>query len=104
MSTISYLRVSTSNQTVANQRQAIENAGWTIDKEFVDESVSGTTAAAERVGWAACSSYLREGDTLVVFALDRLGRSTIDVLTQITAISARGIRLVILMQGFDTHT
>jgi putative DNA-invertase from lambdoid prophage Rac len=104
MSTISYLRVSTSNQTVANQRQAIENAGWAIDKEFVDESVSGTTAAAERAGWAACSSYLRDGDTLVVFALDRLGRSTIDVLTQITAISARGIRLVILMQGFDTHT
>lgn len=39
-----------------------------------------------------------------MYALDRLGRSTIDVLTQINSLSERGVRLVILMQGFDTHT
>lgn len=104
MSAISYLRVSTSDQTVENQRQAIATAGWKIEKEFADEATSGTTAADSRDGWAECSKYLREGDTLVVYALDRLGRSTVDVLTQINTLSSRGIRLVILMQGFDTDT
>lgn len=104
MSTISYLRVSTNEQTVQNQRQAITAADWHIDKEFVDEAVSGTTDATSRAGWAACLAYVREGDTLVVYALDRLGRSTVDVLTQINLLSDRGIRLVILKQGFDTDT
>lgn len=101
---IAYLRVSTTDQTVQNQRQAIAVAGWTLTKEFVDEATSGTVAAESRPGWSACTAYLREGDTLIVYALDRLGRSTIDVLTQINLLSERGIRLVILMQGFDTHT
>ncbi|NMM28827.1 MAG: recombinase family protein [Glaciimonas sp.] len=104
MSNISYLRVSTTQQTVANQRQAIASAGWSIDDEYTDEAVSGTTAADSRPGWAACATYLRKGDPLVVYALDRLGRSTIDVLQTINALSKREIRLVILMQGFDTHT
>lgn len=104
MSTISYLRVSTAGQTVENQRQAIAAAGWKIEREFTDEAMSGTTAADGRDGWGKCSAYLREGDTLVVYALDRLGRSTIDVLTQMNALSARGVRLVILIQGFDTDT
>jgi DNA invertase Pin-like site-specific DNA recombinase len=75
-----------------------------VDKEFADEAVSGTTNAASRTGWAACVSYIRDGDTLVVYALDRLGRSTVDVLTQINLLTERGIRLVILKQGFDTDT
>ncbi|WP_144157965.1 recombinase family protein [Paraburkholderia sp. BCC1885] len=104
MSIISYLRVSTAGQTVENQRQAINSAGYKVGKEFADEAASGTTAADSRDGWAKCSAYLREGDTLVVYALDRLGRSTVDVLTQINTLSARGVRLVILMQGFDTDT
>ena len=104
MSIISYLRVSTAGQTVENQRQAISAAGFKVGKEFADEATSGTTAADTRDGWAKCSAYLREGDTLVVYALDRLGRSTVDVLTQINTLSARGVRLVILMQGFDTDT
>ena len=104
MSIISYLRVSTAGQTVENQRQAISAAGFKVGKEFADEATSGTTAADSRDGWAKCAAYLREGDTLVVYALDRLGRSTVDVLTQINALSTRGVRLVILMQGFDTDT
>jgi DNA invertase Pin-like site-specific DNA recombinase len=104
MSIISYLRVSTNEQTVQNQRQAISAAGWKINKEFTDAAVSGTTSADSRAGWVSCAAYLREGDTLVVYALDRLGRSTIDVLTQINSLTDRGIRLVILQQGFDTDT
>src|SRR5450830_415704 len=76
------------------------NGSWGINQWLP----SGTTIAERRLGWCACDAYLREGDTLVVYALDRLGRSTIDVLTQINSLSQRGVRLVILIQGFDTHT
>ena len=66
--------------------------------------VSDATAAESRDAGAKYSAYLREGDTLVIYALDRLSRSTVDVLMQISALSARRVRLVILMQGFDTDT
>jgi DNA invertase Pin-like site-specific DNA recombinase len=101
---ISYLRVSTAGQTVENQRQAIAAAGYEVEKEFADKATSGTTAADSRNGWAACAQYLRDGDILVVYALDRLGRSTVDVLSTINALDARGVRLVILQQQFDTGT
>ena len=104
MSVISYVRVSSSGQTIQNQRQAIASEGWKIEREFADEAVSGTTAANTRKGWADCMAYIREGDTLVVYALDRLGRSTIDVLEQINYLSEKGVRLVILKQRFDTDT
>jgi DNA invertase Pin-like site-specific DNA recombinase len=96
MSIISYLRVSTAGQTVENQRQAIAAAGYEVEREFADQATSGTTAADSRSGWAACAQYLRDGDTPVVYALDRLGRSTVDVLTTINTLGARGVRLVIL--------
>jgi DNA invertase Pin-like site-specific DNA recombinase len=101
---ISYLRVSTAGQTVENQRQAIAAAGYEVEKEFADEATSGTVAADSRSGWVACAQYLRDGDTLVVYALDRLGRSTVDVLSTINALDTRGVRLVILQQQFDTGT
>lgn len=104
MSMISYLRVSTAGQTVENQRQAIASAGYEIDREFTDEATSGTTPADSRRGWTACAGYLREGDILIVYALDRLGRSTVDVLSTINALDTRGVRLVILQQQFDTGT
>jgi DNA invertase Pin-like site-specific DNA recombinase len=101
---ICYLRVSTADQTVQNQRQAIATAGWKIFKEFTDEATGGLSEATTRPGWAKCLAYLREGDTLVVYALDRLGRSTLDVLTTIATLTSKGVRLVILQQGFDTDT
>lgn len=104
MSIISYLRVSTAGQTVENQRQAIAAAGLKTGREFIDAATSGTTAADSREGWAACAQYLREGDTLVVYALDRLGRSTVDVLSTINALHERGVRLILIQQQFDTGT
>lgn len=101
---ISYLRVSTADQTVENQRQAIKAKHFQVSKEYTDEATSGLSAAANRPGWAECMTYLREGDTLVVYALDRLGRSTVDVLNTISALSNKGVRLVIIQQGFDTDT
>ncbi len=67
---IGYARVSTTDQTLDLQLDALKNAGCT--KTFTD-TVSGGTA--ERPGLAEAFSHLRDGDTLVVWRLDRLGRS-----------------------------
>jgi len=101
---IAYLRVSTEDQHIENQRAAIQAAGFEIEREFIDLATSGTTKGENRDGFAAMLAYLRDGDTLVVFALDRLGRDTVDVLGTINTLSDKGIRLVILKQQFDTST
>jgi DNA invertase Pin-like site-specific DNA recombinase len=101
---IAYLRVSTEDQHIENQRAAIRAAGFDIEREFIDEATSGTTKGESRPGFAAMLEYLREGDTLAVFALDRLGRDALDVLGTINALSEKGVRLVILKQQFDTST
>ena len=101
---IAYLRVSTEDQHIENQRAAIQAAGFEIEREFIDLATSGTIKGENRDGFAAMLAYLRDGDTLVVFALDRLGRDTVDVLGTINTLSDKGIRLVILKQQFDTST
>lgn len=101
---IAYYRVSTNEQHTENQAAAIEKAGYAITKAFSDKGESGTKAAIERKGLSELLSYVREGDTVVVYALDRLGRNTADVLNTIDTLTKRGARLVILQQQFDTAT
>ncbi|GAA2061092.1 recombinase family protein [Catenulispora yoronensis] len=88
---IGYARVSTSNQDAQLQRDALSEAG--CSKTFEDKA-SGKNA--DREGLTAALEYMREGDTLVVWKLDRLGRSTKDVLTIAEALHERGISLRIL--------
>jgi len=76
LSRIAYYRVSTGSQSVEAQRQAL---GGGFDREFSDEGVSGSVPASDRAGFAKLLSYVREGDTLHVYALDRLGRDALDV-------------------------
>ncbi|GBH31359.1 recombinase family protein [Sphingobium xenophagum] len=76
MTRIAYYRVSTGGQSIEAQRQAL---GGGFDREFTDEGVSGATMAADRPGFAKLMNYLREGDTVFVAALDRLGRDALDV-------------------------
>ena len=90
MSKIAYYRVSTGSQSIATQRAALTE-GITFDKEFQDEGVSGAIPAMHRPGFAAMSQYIREGDTLYVYAVDRLGRDAIDVQTTVKALLARGV-------------
>jgi putative DNA-invertase from lambdoid prophage Rac len=104
MSTILYLRVSTSEQSTDNQLNALTEAGYVADKVFQDIAVSGTSEALTRPQWKLCFEYLRSGDTLAVFAIDRLGRSTVDCLNTINALELKGVRVVFLQQGFDTAT
>lgn len=103
MSVISYLRVSTADQSIENQRALISKS-YAIDDEFTDEAVSGATTAASRNGWQECLRYLRKGDVLVVVAIDRLGRSAVDVLSTVEQLQARGVSIVSLREGFDLST
>jgi putative DNA-invertase from lambdoid prophage Rac len=90
MSRIAYFRVSTGGQSIEAQRQVL--AG-TFDREFADEGVSGFTPAAERPGFAKLLSYIREGDALCVYALDRLGRDALDVQKTVRDLLDKGVTL-----------
>lgn len=76
MHRLAYYRVSTGDQTIDAQRTAL---GGGFDQEFADEGVSGATLAASRPGFADLLSKARSGDTLYVYAVDRLGRDALDV-------------------------
>ncbi|WP_256078016.1 recombinase family protein [Massilia sp. YIM B04103] len=89
MSHIAYYRVSSKSQSIDAQRAALSN-GRVFDREYSDEGVSGAVVAANRPGFAAMLNYIREGDTLHVYAIDRLGRDAIDVQTTIKALLAKG--------------
>jgi DNA invertase Pin-like site-specific DNA recombinase len=83
---IGYARVSTSEQTLDLQKDALEKIG--CSKIFTD-TASGTKA--ERAGLNEALEYVREGDTLVVWRLDRLGRSLKHLIETITALNNRKI-------------
>lgn len=90
MSRIAYFRVSTGSQSIEAQRQAL---GQSFDREFVDDGVSGATLAAERPGFSKLLSYIREGDTLFVYALDRLGRDALDVQATVRRLLDAGVNV-----------
>jgi DNA invertase Pin-like site-specific DNA recombinase len=103
MAVISYLRVSTSDQTVKNQRQQIEAAGYTLEDDFVfvDENVSGAVPAEQRPALMEAIRTARRNDVFVVVAIDRLGRNAIDVLSTVESIKAKSVKLISLREGFD---
>jgi DNA invertase Pin-like site-specific DNA recombinase len=94
-----YARVSTHEQTINLQRDALTKAG--CDKIFTD-TASG--AKAERKGLEEALNYVRKGDTLVVWRLDRLGRSLPHLITTLTALESRGIGFKSLTENIDTTT
>ncbi|WP_422357128.1 recombinase family protein [Qipengyuania flava] len=90
MSRIAYFRVSTESQSVESQRKAL---GGSFDKEFIDEGVSGATRAVDRPGFASLLSYVREGDTVCVTAIDRLGRDALDVQGVVRDLIDKGVTI-----------
>ncbi|WP_105258112.1 recombinase family protein [Pseudoalteromonas sp. T1lg88] len=90
-----YCRVSTTEQTTANQVQAFKDKGYEVSDSFVvEETVSGAVCAMERKGFRALVKHkLMEGDTLVVLKLDRLGRDNIDVQKTIQLLGDKGINV-----------
>jgi DNA invertase Pin-like site-specific DNA recombinase len=96
---IGYARVSTSDQTIDLQKDALEKAG--CSKIFTD-TASG--AKAERIGLDEALNYVRSGDTLVVWKLDRLGRSLPHLIETITGLNNREIGFKSITEAIDTTT
>ena len=98
--TFAYCRVSTLDQTTDNQAGEIEAAGFAVDpKRIITETVSGSTAARERKGFASLMDRLEDGDVLIVTKLDRLGRNAMDVRSTVEALAAAGVRVHCLALG-----
>lgn len=98
--TFAYCRVSTADQTTDNQLGEIAAAGFHVEaKRVVTETVSGSTAARERPGFARLMDKLEGGDVLIVTKLDRLGRNAMDVRATIEALAHEGVRVHCLALG-----
>lgn len=100
---VGYARVSTREQNPEAQEAELRAAGAT--RVFVDHGESSKTAA--RPQWVECLGYLREGDTLVIRALDRIAGSELMAIEIIRELGQRGIRLKSLTEPFldvDTST
>ncbi|HPY23427.1 MAG TPA: recombinase family protein [Mycobacterium sp.] len=99
---LGYARVSTVGQDLDGQLVALASAGVESDQVFTDK-LSGAVNT-DRPGLAAMLHYAREGDTVVVTAIDRLGRSVAEVTRTIAELGERRILLRSLREGIDTGT
>ncbi|WP_312283934.1 recombinase family protein [Candidatus Igneacidithiobacillus taiwanensis] len=98
--TFAYVRVSTAGQTPENQIQEIEAAGFHVEPHrVVAETVSGSTAIAQRPGFAKLLDRLEPGDVLIVTKLDRLGRDAMDVSSTVKKLASLGVRVHCLALG-----
>ncbi len=97
---IGYVRVSDADQTENLQLDALKAAG--CDLIYGDHGVSGKIR--KRKGLSDLLAALKQGDTLIVWKLDRLGRSTLHLLTLLDDLRQRGIDFHIITQGIDTRT
>jgi DNA invertase Pin-like site-specific DNA recombinase len=96
---VGYARVSTAEQNLRRQLDALNGAGCI---RVFEEKLSGRNA--ERPQLWACLDYLREGDTLVVHDLSRLGRSLADLLALVAGLRRRGVGFSSLHENLDTTT
>jgi len=96
---IGYARVSTQDQNLDLQTEALTTAGC---KKVFDDKISGSRA--ERPGLSKALEMLREGDTLVVWKLDRLGRSVKNLVDLVGELQKQGIQFKSLTDAIDTST
>src|SRR5215471_19296212 len=105
-----YARVSTDGQTTENQlrelRQVAERNGWPITQEFVHQGISGAKDRDQRPAFNALwkGAIRREFDVVMVWAVDRLGRSLSHLINFLSEIHAKKVDLFIHQQGIDTTT
>jgi DNA invertase Pin-like site-specific DNA recombinase len=97
---IGYARVSTDDQTPALQLAALKKSG--CKKVFKDDGMSGATT--KRPALLRCLKKLAPGDTLIVWKLDRLGRSLRDLITLLDELKQRGVKFRSLTEHIDTDT
>ena len=96
---IGYARVSTTDQNVALQEDALSQAGC---EKIITDQISGSVAL--RPGLTQVKKLLRAGDTLIVWRLDRLGRSLKDLIAWTNYLDEQEVGLVSLQEAIDTAT
>ena len=99
MATWGYWRTSTTEQSSERQEQSLKEAG--CDRIYGDQ-ITGTSAYGDRPELSKCLDGLRDGDTLVIHELDRLGRSMVEMLVQVNGLIGRGIAIKTLDGRLDT--
>jgi DNA invertase Pin-like site-specific DNA recombinase len=105
-----YLRVSTGDQTVENQRQALRAAaeyrGWTVVDEFVDAGISGAKGREKRPAFDNLLKAVvrRKVDIVAAWSVDRLGRSLQDLVGFLGELKGAGVDLYLDRQAVDTTT
>ncbi|MEZ0218661.1 MAG: recombinase family protein [Tardiphaga sp.] len=105
-----YLRVSTDDQTTANQRRELtavaERAGWNVVAVFEDAGISGAKGRDKRPGFDKLMRAItrREVDMVAAWSVDRIGRSMPDLVQFLTGIHATGADLYLHQQALDTSS
>lgn len=104
MKKVAYFRVSTTDQSIESQRDALLKATslTEFDKEYSDK-VSGATRAMDREGFRTMAEHcLSKGDTLYLYSIDRIGRDAIDIQMTIRDLLEAGINIHVVGLGFLT--
>ncbi len=105
-----YSRVSTTKQTTENQvlelREVCKRNNWTIVAELTDEGISGGKGKADRPGFATLHQMVarRQADIVVVWSIDRLGRSLKDLVSFMGELEAKSIDFYSHVQAIDSRT
>jgi len=99
MAIFGYGRVSTKEQQSENQRLELVRAGYDVSYWFADEGVSGKVPAMQRAQFRIMLDKIRDGETLLVSKLDRLGRDAQDIGATIKVLAARRIEVIVLQLG-----
>lgn len=103
MRLLGYTRVSTASQDAQLQVDALVGAGVQKRDVFSDVT-SGSRTAAERPGMKRLLHYAQDGDTVVVWRIDRLGRSLIDVLNTVNLLREQGVKIRSISDSIDPET
>lgn len=111
MATFIYARVSKADRKQNGQAQTVENQIHHISTNVpdcfmsvCDIGVSGTVHPLKRAGFSRLFNLVKRGDTIAIVGYDRLSRNTVDFLTMLDALNAKGVRLVSLRENIDTAT
>ncbi len=106
MKTVLYARVSTSDQNCEMQlrelREYIERRGWQSVGEYVDAGFSGAKASRPALDRLMAAAARREFDCVLVWKIDRFGRSVLHLSQQLAALTSYGVRFMAVSQAIDT--